>query len=76
MKLPMLSSEQKLAEMTDGVPSLFKQNIDTIKWRREERNHQETLAKEALRVDGPDTDPFALLKKATEFHQKRANNRR
>ncbi len=68
--------EQKLAEMTDGVPSLFKQNIDTIKWRREERNHQEALAKEALRVDGPDIDPFALLKKATEFHQKRATNRR
>lgn len=67
--------ETKLNEMTNGVPLLYQQNIDHLKWRREERSHREQLAKDSLRVDGPQ-DPFELLKKASEFHQKRAGNRK
>lgn len=68
--------DAKLSEMQNGLPVLFTQNIDLVKWRREERTHREELAKEALRVDGPSSDPFALLKKASEFHQKRAGIRK
>ncbi len=72
----MKGIEAKLSEMKNGVPSLFRVNIDHMKWRREERTHREELAREALRVDGPNADPFALLKKASEFHQKRAGIRK
>jgi len=67
--------ETKLNEMTNGVPVLFQQNIDRIQWRREERNHQAALASEALRVEAPDNDPFARLRQASQFHQKRATHR-
>lgn len=68
--------ESKLHEIINGVPSLFLQNIDRVKWRREERTHREALAHDALRVDGPTNDPLAVLKKISEFNQKRAGNRK
>jgi DNA primase len=65
--------EQKLMDAVDGVPKFFLENLQHLKWRREEMNHQAYINREALKTE--QEDALARLKKASMFHQKRANPR-
>ncbi|MFT5327138.1 MAG: hypothetical protein ACI8P0_005026, partial [Planctomycetaceae bacterium] len=62
--------EQKLRGNSDGGASvLFRQVIDTLKWRREERSHKADSQKQAMSGEG--TDALSMLQKAMAFSQKK-----
>ena len=62
--------EHKLREDADGSAStLLRQNLDTLKWRREERSHKADSQKQAMSGDG--NDAFSMLQKAMAFSQKK-----
>jgi DNA primase len=62
--------EHKLRENTDGGASiLFRQVIDTLKWRREELSHKADFQKQAM--SGEDNDALSMLQKAMAFSQKK-----
>jgi len=66
------SIENKLLEAVDGVPKFFRQNLDHLKWRREEAAHQAALVRDALTANESPEDPLARLRKTSQFHQRRA----
>ena len=57
----------------DEGPGLFRENLDRLKWRREERNHQAELSRQAMAGGGTEDDVLAKLSKASAFHRKRAS---
>ena len=57
----------------DEGPGLFQENLDRLKWRREERNHQAELSRQAMAGGGTEDDVLAKLSKASAFHRKRAS---
>ena len=62
--------EQKLKEDTDGTAStLLRQNLDILKWRREELSHKADSQKQAMSGDGKDA--LSMLQKAMAFGQKK-----
>lgn len=61
--------EQKLREDTDGSAStLLRQNLDTLKWRREELSHKADSQKQAM--SGGDSE-VSMLQRAMAFSQKK-----
>ena len=64
--------EKKLGEIENGEPKLFRQNVTHLKWRREELAHQAYLNREVLQSGISTEDPLARLRRASQFHQKRA----
>lgn len=57
----------------DEGPGLFQQNLDRLKWRREERKHQADLSRQAMAGSGTEDDVLAKLSKASAFHRKRVS---
>ena len=57
----------------DSGPGLFQQNLDRLKWRREERRHQADLSHQAMAGSGTEDDVLAKLSKASAFHRKRVS---
>lgn len=57
----------------DSGPGLFQQNLDRLKWRREERRHQADLSRQAMAGSGTEDDVRAKLSKASAFHRKRVS---
>ena len=62
----------------DGCPLYLRRAIDTLMWRREEQSHQQAAAALAATRDGPrglDAETEAILRGASEFHQRRATRK-
>ncbi len=62
-------------EADDDCPLFLRRSIDNLKWRREEQSHQQAATKLAAQGDGSrrlDAEAEALLRKASEFHKRRA----
>ena len=64
-----LDFESKLEEQIEGSPSLYRECVERLKWRREEQSHR--AWQDAQAMEGV-ADPVAMLQTATEFHRKRA----
>jgi len=65
-------------ESTDGCPLFLRRSIDQIQWRREEQSHEETAVALSEPSDGMhrvDAATEALLRRSTEFHQRRATKK-
>lgn len=69
--------EKKLLDQKsdDGLPALFRENLDRLKWRREEMSKRSQLEQLSMTGDSSEQDALARLKVASAFHQKRANQR-
>lgn len=66
------------AKADDGCPLFLRRSIDNLKWRREEQSHQNVAVELAATSDGPrglDAAAEALLRQASEFHQRRATRK-
>lgn len=55
------------------VPGFFRENLNRLKWRREELSHQAYLNRQAMAAGEGEDDPLAKLKRATAFHRKRVS---
>jgi hypothetical protein len=67
-----------MAESSDGCPLFLRRSLDNLTWRREEQSHGRTAAALSAQGDGAhelDAAAEALLRQATEFHQRRAAKR-
>lgn len=65
-------------EADGGCPLFLRRSISNLKWRREEQAHQQAAVKLTAAGDGPrglDAEAEALLRRASEFHQKRATRK-
>jgi DNA primase len=69
--------EKKLLDekSEDGLPVLFRENLDRLKWRREEMSHRSQLDQLSMTGGSGEQDALARLKQASAFHQKRAAKR-
>ena len=69
--------EQKLLDekSDDGLPVLFRENLDRLKWRREEMSHRSQLEQLSMTGGSSEQDALDRLKQASAFHQKRATQR-
>jgi DNA primase len=69
--------EKKLLDekSEDGLPVLFRENLDRLKWRREEMSHRSQLDQLSMTGGSSEQDALARLKQASAFHQKRAAKR-
>ena len=69
--------EKKLLDekSEDGLPVLFRENLDRLKWRREEMSHRSQLDQLSMTGGSSEQDALARLKKESAFHQKRATKR-
>lgn len=69
--------EKKLLDekSEDGLPVLFRENLDRLKWRREEMSHRSQLDQLSMTGGSSEQDALARLKKESAFHQKRAAKR-
>jgi len=64
--------------LDDGCPLLLRRSIENLQWRREEQSHQRIAVQLSADGDGTrrlDESAAELLRKAAEFHQRRANKR-
>jgi len=64
--------------LDDGCPLLLRRSIENLQWRREEQSHQRIAVQLSADGDGTrrlDESAQELLRKAAEFHQRRANKR-
>ena len=62
----------------DGCPLFLRRSIENLQWRREEQSHQKVVVELTAAGDGPrglDTATEALLRQASEFHQRRATRK-
>ncbi|MCA9056577.1 MAG: hypothetical protein KDA75_22265, partial [Planctomycetaceae bacterium] len=62
----------------DGCPLFLRRSIDNLKWRREEQSQQSAAVALTAASDGPrgfDAEAEALLRQASEFHQRRATRK-
>lgn len=68
--------EKKLLDekSEDGLPVLFRENLDRLKWRREEMSHRSQIEQQSM-TGSNEQDALARLKQASAFHQKRAAKR-
>ncbi|MDA0588043.1 MAG: DNA primase [Planctomycetota bacterium] len=68
--------EKKLLDekSEDGLPVLFRENLDRLKWRREEMSHRSQLEQQSM-TGSSEQDALARLKQVSAFHQKRAAKR-
>ena len=69
--------EKKLLDekSDDGLPALFRENLDRLKWRREEMSKRSQLEQLSMTGGSSEQDALARLKVASAFHQKRATQR-
>ena len=66
------------AKADDGCPLFLRRSIDNLKWRREAQSHQNAVVALTAASDGPrglDAEAEALLRQASEFHQRRATRK-
>ncbi|QDT52268.1 DNA primase [Caulifigura coniformis] len=64
--------------LDDGCPLLLRRSIENLQWRREEQSHQRIAVQLSADGDGTrrlDESAAELLRKAAEFHQRRANKK-
>ncbi len=64
--------------LDDGCPLLLRRSIENLQWRREEQSHQRIAVQLSADGDGMrrlDETAQELLRRAAEFHQKRATRK-
>lgn len=68
----------RAAQSDDGCPLFLRRSIDNLHWRREEQSHLKAVTALTASSDGPrslDAATEALLRQASEFHQRRATRK-
>ncbi len=71
-------NEGRTSTTEDATANYVRQVLDPLKWRQEEQLHQRSkgqLAQQPIVAGGSDQDAEALLRQATEYHQKRAGKK-
>lgn len=66
------------AKADDGCPLFLRRALDEFVWRREEQSQRSAAVALTAASDGPrglDAEALALLKQASEFHQRRATRK-